>query len=464
MCGFTIALEGVELDKNKIAHRGIKTTEITDHGFVMTHQKLPFQTLTDDDFDQPVLLRHTGNYMLFNGEIFNHKDLDSSFKNDVQFLKYYFDDENFIEKLKNGKLYQKFDGFWSIAIVTENDIFVITDPLGQKQLYYNIETCAISSEIKAISNGELNEYYPLKITRELEITPFADVKRFKPNCLYQINKDKTITCLKEHVFDLRNTKPDFYEYYKPNDDEFYYATAQVELYEKLYNSVKQRLVSNEFNGKNTLFLSGGLDSTIILSILEDLNVLDQFEFLTIENLNDAKYVEICEEYFNIKAKRISIPDEINFDEILKAYEHPLDLGSLIPNWYLCKEAIGKMILTGDGADELFNGYGRAQKYDTQNYDTFVELPYYHNIRLDRMSMYFTKELRAPFLSHEIIRFAMTIPYEYRIGKRILKDTFRGSIPDEIIDRKKDPLRVASMAENREKHINDINDKFHNLFS
>ena len=107
------------------------------------------------------------------------------------------------------------------------------------------------------------------------------------------------------------------------------------------------------------------------------------------------------------------------------------------------------------SDLLFSGYRRALIYDSQKSDVFQELPFYHLVRIDRMSMNFTIECRNPFLSHDLIRRALTLPWEDRIGKKILKKEFRGLIPDEIINRKKIPLKIKKIREDEFKYRNDL---------
>jgi asparagine synthetase B (glutamine-hydrolysing) len=128
------------------------------------------------------------------------------------------------------------------------------------------------------------------------------------------------------------------------------------------------------------------------------------------------------------------------------------MGSVIPQYHLF-DAIKKgtntrIVISGDGADELFGGYRRINEYDSQQSDIFHELTSYHLPRLDKMSMAHTLELRSPFLNHDIVRFAINLPFEERKNKKILKDTFSGLIPDSIIERKKLALKNTKIIEDQ----------------
>jgi asparagine synthetase B (glutamine-hydrolysing) len=59
-------------------------------------------------------------------------------------------------------------------------------------------------------------------------------------------------------------------------------------------------------------------------------------------------------------------------------------------------------------------------------------------------MRYTVEMRNPFLSHDIVKLALSLPLEKRTHKKILKDIFRGKLPDEILDRPKLPLKNDSI--------------------
>jgi asparagine synthetase B (glutamine-hydrolysing) len=152
------------------------------------------------------------------------------------------------------------------------------------------------------------------------------------------------------------------------------------------------------------------------------------------------------------------------DEIYARWnESPVDLGSVVPQ-YLLFDAIKKgtntrIVLSGDGADELFGGYKRIHEYDSQKSDIFHELTHYHLPRLDKMSMAHTLELRNPFLNLEIVSFALGLKKEWRTDKKILKETFRGLIPDAIIDRKKHPLKNEKIVKTPDEYRQEALDRF-----
>ena len=108
----------------------------------------------------------------------------------------------------------------------------------------------------------------------------------------------------------------------------------------------------------------------------------------------------------------------------------------------------RIVLSGDGSDELFGWYSRIHDYDSQKSDIFEELTFYHLPRLDKMSMSHTLELRNPFLNLDIVRFAMHLPLEWRTDKKILKDTFGPMLPDSIVNRKKEALKNPEIKQDR----------------
>jgi asparagine synthase (glutamine-hydrolysing) len=221
------------------------------------------------------------------------------------------------------------------------------------------------------------------------------------------------------------------------------------LWTKMFESVKNRLISKNY--PISLLISGGLDSSIIAAILESTE--SDVTWYSIEN-GESEFVKILSNKFNKKVNFLQYEmDENSNQEIYQIWnETPIDLGSVIPQYHLFKaireNSNHRIVLSGDGADELFGGYKRIHEYDSQGSDIFDELSFYHLPRLDKMSMAHTLELRNPFLNLEIVNFALHLPLEWRKDKKILKDTFGPLLPDEIVNRKKAPLKNPGIKEDK----------------
>ena len=448
MCGIIITPDTKKLDS--IKHRGIQfTTKKGKNGLIYGHHRLPIQTLEDDNWTQPIKLDY--GYLLFNGEIFNYDK--EKFNSDSEYLQHFFN--SITSDGPDDKSYEKevntWDGFWSIVIVLEDrdELFVFTDPLGKKQLYYNTDTLEISSEVKGLSNSNEIDNTFVSIVNKWGYntdnrTMFKDVKRVMPNKFHKflLNEMEVIV----------NTE----DYFKWDQN-----VPDKSIYELLDESVQMRLLSKKYK-VSTLF-SGGLDSTIILYFLRKHGA--DVDLYSIDNTTDGEHIKRMQKEWDLDIRFLDVdPNNISDEQRMKIYDindSMIDLGSVIPQYYLFKEIPNKIVLTGDGADELFGGYRRINEYDSQGSDTFEELPFYHLVRIDRMSMHFTIECRNPFLGHDVIRKALSLPYDERTNKKILKDAFRGKIPDFIIDREKNPLKIDKIRKDPTKYRRELIESYIN---
>ena len=432
MCGISI---NKNFHKDELTkHRGIQTTFTELNGRKHTHHRLPIQTLSDDEWDQPVYIKD-GWYLMFNGEIFNYDK--EKYDNDVEYLQSYFETtmnmDDIIDEMN------KWDGFWSIVLSNGKEMVAFTDPLGKKQLYYNVSTHEICSEVKGLTRTGLIDQQFISVVNKWgyntdDRTIYEDVKRIMPNTIYNFSPgDRDISMI-----------PNYFDWNKnvPNDKS---------IYELLDKSVSDRLISKKY--KVSALFSGGLDSTIILYFLRKYGA--DVDVYSIDNDTDGEHIRFMEKEWDLDLKFLEVdPNNIPHEQRMKIYDindSMIDLGSVIPQYYLFKDITNKIVLTGDGADELFGGYRRISEYDSQKSDTFEELPFYHLVRIDRMSMHFTIECRNPFLSHDIIKRALALPFSERTHKKILKDEFRGKIPDKIIDRKKNPLKIKKIRDNEKEY-------------
>ncbi len=403
MCGILLTTRA---EKNPnildtIKHRGIERSIEELDNVTLCHHRLPIQTLDGDDWNQPREIS-PGVYLMFNGEIFNYDQ--NLYTSDTEYLCSLF------SGYKGGNLeffaatytphIQTWDGFWAIVIYDSNNgnVIAFTDPLGKKCLYKN-DLGEICSEIKGLYGplDEVDEAYISSVRKwgynKDNRTPVKTIKRILPNILYSYN-------IASPLFDKT-----FGPYYRtwespiPELIDADYETHMEWLWDKMFESVGNRLVSKNY--PISLLISGGLDSSIIAGVLNEMKA--KVTWFSIEN-GETPFV-------NDLSAHLSTP--VNFLEydmdssknalIYKLWnETPVDLGSVIPQYHLF-EAVKKnsgyrIVLSGDGSDELFGGYSRIHDYDSQQSDVFEELTYYHLPRLDKMSMAHTLELRSPFLN------------------------------------------------------------------
>jgi len=421
MCGIAVRnRKRTEAYDDEMKHRGILTYKDEYGALELIHEHLPIQTFNSD---HPIIyINHWT--ILFNGEIFDH-----DYKDDLEYIWSVFDSSKNIfeavEEIKNR------DGFYSFIVLDtiENKIFGFTDPLGKKQLYYS-QGFGIASEIRGVLVGEESLDHPYFGTIQKfgynidDRTPYCEVKRLLPNKLYTFSIDLYLEAIDDNIYDFFNTTIFGSDLHDIRDI----------LYHRIDRAVKNRLIGHK---KIALLLSGGLDSSIINHHLKDSDVAKY----TVSNKEDSEYaLRLCPD-----ANMISFC-QTDFKKPLIAMEMPIDLGSMVPQYNLCKAVNETVILTGDGADELFGGYKRVSEYDSQLSDIFDELTYYHLIRLDRMSMAFTKELRSPFLNLDVVKFALSLNREERTHKKILRDTYREILPEYIVDRKKVALKIDKVAQ------------------
>ena len=451
MCGILLTLDGSEASLDAIKHRGIEKTVVEKNGVFLCHHRLPIQTTDGDDWNQPKEIS-PGIFLMFNGEIFNY---DRSFySSDTDYLC------NLFSVYRGGSFemfcamfiphVQTWDGFWAITLYDANtqDVIAFTDPLGKKPLYYS-DKGEICSEIKGLAYNQS----PIDQTFISEVkkwgynvnnrTPYTDVKRFLPNTIYYYNLNSP---------EFKTTYPEYYKLWNHPIPQLVgksYEDHMEWLWTKMFESVKNRLISKNY--PISLLISGGLDSSIIAAILEGTG--SDVTWYSIEN-GESEFVNILSQKFNKKVNFLQYDMNENLNqEIYQVWnETPIDLGSVIPQYHLFKaikeNSDHRIVLSGDGADELFGGYKRIHEYDSQGSDIFDELSFYHLPRLDKMSMSHTLELRNPFLNLEIVNFALRLPLEWRKDKKILKDTFGPLLPDEIVNRKKEALKNPGIKEDK----------------
>jgi asparagine synthase (glutamine-hydrolysing) len=380
------------------------------------HVRLPIIDLSTES-DQPY---HCGSAVYaFVGEIFNYQELTPNARSDTQMI-----GEMLYEK--RGNDFHKFDGFWSLVYIDENEAYAITDYLNQKPLYFHQQSTLIASEPGAIV-AALDK----QLTRSAVY--FSNVLKWGYDPTGRTPYEEIAQLPAGHILAAGQEKflAPYWDWSK--------VPYEANLEGLLIEATRNRLVGERPVG---LLLSGGLDSTILFKILTE--VLDHNVKVFHAENNESEYLEAALGSYPSQVLR---PPPVTMEEAVIAHQVPVDLGSMVPQLALAK-ALHKegfyVAMSGDGADEAFGGYRRAKEYDSQGSDLFVELPYYHLPRLDRLMMAETVELRNPYLAPKVIRHAMALPWHRRQSKEALKDEFAHLVPSLIINRPKLPLKTQAV--------------------
>jgi asparagine synthase (glutamine-hydrolysing) len=208
-----------------------------------------------------------------------------------------------------------------------------------------------------------------------------------------------------------------------------------------------------------VFLSGGLDSAIVAAIAaqhleRDGERLQTFAVGTADSADLAAARVVARHLGTEHRERVYDAAEAAraLPAVVRAIEHfdPSLVRSAVPNYLLAEMTAQhvKVVLTGEGADELFAGYeylrefGDAMALQGELMRTVHGL---HNLNLqrcDRVTMAHGLEARVPFLDRQVIAFAFGLPMAWKLSapgeleKRLLRRAFEGWLPDEILWRVK----------------------------
>lgn len=399
MCSIAGSNNKTEVDKmlSVMVHRAPDDAGVVFNGkFAMGMGRLKIIDLVSDGLCP---YQEDNRTLVFNGEIYNYLEI----RKELKALNWEFKTESDAEVLLKSyvkwgeKCLEKFNGMFSFAVYDGEQIFFARDIAGEKPLYYKEKPFKFASEAKAL-NWDCQEFPPA-------------------HC---------------GIYDLKKKKLTIKRYWNLEKRDIDLRTVTDELEWLLEDSVKLRTRSDV---PYALYYSGGIDSSL-------LNTFHNFKYKFTYKDND----NYRREFWKL------------FPKIVWHLDYPVEHFSPFALWKLAEEARNKkirVVLSGEGADELFGGYVRYVKphfnYMAQqafpSYKTMFEpvesvtdagwREFNGNMQVllrigDRMASAWGVENRCPFLDKRIIEFAYSLPDEYKINgtetKVILRRILERRVP------------------------------------
>lgn len=366
MCGYiSIYYKNKKADEllirqltEKIIHRGPDDTGY----FIKNNIAFGFDRLSIIDLEggnQP--FKKENRTIVFNGEIYNHKELRTELRKSNKFITNSDTEVLLTSYINYGeKCLDKLRGMFTFIIYDEvrNIIFGARDHFGIKPLYYinNEEFIAFSSEYKAliklidkvnVDEAVLQNYLSFQYTPRYN-TIINEIKEI-PNGTY---------------FTIKNGDIEFNRYYnlKFNNKDI----TEKDIYNIIDDSVKHHMIANVEVGT---FLSGGIDSTIVTALAAKINPkIKTFSIgFDVEGYNELSVAKKTADYLGVEniAVNVSEHDYIRaLPRVAYYMDDPLADPSCVGIYLLSQEARKhvKVVLSGEGSDELFGGYNIYKEY------------------------------------------------------------------------------------------------------
>ena len=356
--------------KKSLEHRGpdFSKVDYINENVALIHTRLSIIDL-DQRSNQPMYSKDNRFSIVFNGEIYNFREIRKTLED--KGVRFFTDGDT--EVLLEGfvhygsKILDLLRGQFAFAIYDshEGSFFLARDRVGIKPLYFSLldDVFIFSSELKAIEKSGIISFSAdydsyISYLRHLSVpssnTGNKNISKLEPGQYLVLNKDKSIS--KNKYWDPFSFEVD----HSITENE---AILKVE--ELLFESVKYRKVSDVEVG---LFLSGGLDSSLIGKIMskdtnsdvKSFNIDYQEHFQGYEGEVDEARFAASHIGVNLIEDKIQYSDFKKIIDNYSFYQDDLvgdEVG--IPLYFLGKSAKDngiKVVQVGEGADELFYGY------------------------------------------------------------------------------------------------------------
>ncbi|WP_027343714.1 asparagine synthetase B family protein [Hamadaea tsunoensis] len=376
-----------------------------------------------------------GTWLLcFNGEIFNHRELRADLTAAGRLFGTESDTEVVLEAFRHwgAEAVRHFRGEYAFAAVERptGRVYLARDPLGVKPLYWSRtgDRLHIASEAKALvpAGAPIREVPPghhgwASAVDGPALAPYIDLGFDEP--LIE-DLDEAVALVRAAVVD----------------------------------AIRVRVDTDLTVG---VILSGGLDSSLTLHEVRKVHPDCVAFTIGAPDSPDLAYARRLTADLGVRHEIIEVrPGDIRLPDIREAirlgelteYGDIINAVVSVPLFRRVHEAGVKVVLTGDGSDELFGGYSMYRRVPP----VAARRLFLHKIRnlsrtelqrVDRASMGQGVEARVPFLDLALVRLALRLPVDVKVRdgveKWILRQAFRGELPEYILNRPKNPMSYSS---------------------
>jgi len=452
MCGIIFfsgdkAQQRIANATEKLRHRGPDDTEIV----TLPHADIAIgftRLAINGDLQQgkqPYQFKHL--ISACNGEIYNfraiQRQLQLTGECDTHVIpalfKHHIPDVQSPTAKQAAALLSALDGFYSAVIYSQesNELFLLRDHMGKKPLFFGRSGSElfVTSELKSLTQVDWFELAPLGISKLALAT--GKLELISSHSTHNLKKSS-----------LR----------KPNQSQNTLCPAPISLESAITQAVCKRLPTN--NQPIGFFLSGGLDSSVVAAIARQHYPAIHYFTLGDQDSPDRHNVETLVDYWQLEhIHTVPVPDENEIAALLhqvviatESY-NPSVISNGLATYLLAraaKHASLKIVLTGEGADELFSGYHKnlpKGSWKTTRQQLIDDMHFTELRRLDSCTMAFGIEARCPFLDRNVKAIADQLSYEQcfseSLNKVALRQAFAHLLPATILRRTKTSFDVGS---------------------
>jgi len=359
----------IEKGVENLKHRGPNDHGIWQRDNVsLGHTRLSILDLTPHGH-QPMLTENERYALVFNGEIYNYKELRKDLESKGVKFNGNSDTEILLKTFEHyglEKTLAKLRGMFAFAIYDNlsQDLFLARDRIGVKPLVYSTfdEQFIFGSEIESLFSMKGNlprkiDHHAIDLYLSLgyipsPLTAYKEIKKLRPGHALIVSNGKIKKEIKYWDADLKD------------ETSLSYIEAKERLRDLVVESTALRMESDVPLGA---FLSGGIDSSIVVAAMSKISDqrIDTFSIsFRNKKFDESHFANQVAQHLGTKHHTIEIePDALNVvPKLLEHFGEPFSDDSAIPTFYLSKYTRNHVTvaLTGDGPDEVFAGYRRHQ--------------------------------------------------------------------------------------------------------